>query len=242
MRIISFDIGETNLAYATIDLDYDSKEKFAKLNTLKLIDFQLIDLMYPNSKVCDSILKSGKNSGKKCGQRCYRLESKCRKHLGIKSVPKTRYLNKRKTCVNIIAELDKLINGYTNIDAIVIEQQFTRNRRMIEISHYLYMYLVSKILNTKIKITYLTAKRRMEYFCNLFKDECGVDGIIFKNNVKKYNRKCNAISLTKYLIKTYSDDETIKLFDDLRKKDDVSDCLIQGLWYITKNYKLRKDV
>lgn len=245
MKICSIDIGANNLAYTILQFNVlkDNKKQYINLIDMDILDFKLINLTNLNEGSeepeggCSYIYKAGKNKGKSCINVPIDGYDKCKSHLKDVEVKKKKrvYLNKKKLCSNIIESLKK--TNMTDCDIILIEQQLGRNRIMTEISHYIYMFLLNKLVEENrqsTKIEYLSAKKRMVTLCTLFKDECIRNGITFKNNVDKYGRKQNAIMLVNYIISKKGNTKPI-ILENLRKKDDISDCIIQGLWYLIKN-------
>lgn len=227
---------------------------------MKLIDFVLIDLKNLNNsqdisspiEICKTMLKSGKRKGEECGRSKYEEYDQCKIHLSTdikkkikkmddndfaKKDNKTKKITKRELCENMINFLNN--RDITDCDVIVIEQQVNKNGIMIEISHYLYMYLLNRLIKEgkyDVKLMYLTARSRMNNICKLYMDECKKNGLDFRSNVKKYDRKVNAINFTNYIFnnKMRLNNKTSN-FSLLRKKDDISDCFVQILWYLLRN-------
>lgn len=248
MKITSFDIGEGNLAYMIVDCKVVKKK--IKISDCAINEFNLINLMdttqnqFEECGSCKAPLKTGKKKGQLCGGKTDKGSDYCKRHdpnkekaKKVKKVEKVekkkkpKYLNVKKICINMIDILDKVTN-LTDTDVIVIERQPPKNKKMGEISHYLYMYLqyrLSKEKKTAVKLMYLTAQNRMIKLCEHFKD------IQFKKNNSHYNRKQNAIKLMNYILDNYLNDDGSKKIKTLRKKDDVSDCFVQVLWYLIKN-------
>jgi len=262
MKIESWDIGSDNLAYTIMYLDTTSKDqkdstvqklgktrsykKTVDLKNCQILKFDLINLFDPNKSInyegCCAIVKSGIRKGLKCDNNTIDGLKYCGKHtkerpLKLKTSSKKRfYIGKKKLCNNMINILNKK-KELTDVDVIVIEVQPPKNKMMSEISHYLYMYLMTRLNQegkTKVILEYLTARKRMFTFCKLFKKDCSRKKIVFRDNKIKADRKKNAITLTNYLTKNcFKTNKDLKL-DKLRKKDDISDCVIQTLWYLVK--------
>ena len=96
-------------------------------------------------------------------------------------------------------------------------------------SHYIYAYFAMR-LPISVKILYLTAKDRMNTLCGQFKD------IKFRSNKEYADRKSNAVLLCSHLFITAWPDLEPTLFRSSKKKDDISDCVIQTLWYLMRTY------
>ena len=261
IKILSFDIGTDNLAYTNTSIEiFQNKIDY---NNSIISEFNLINLINPKGfKECDMILKSGKNKGKKCSNKIFENHNQCKLHVINKDknamnkdknanidAKKTTNIKKKKRknnkklvkydlCKNLIDELNKN-NDLCNVDIILIEEQVKPNYTMIEISHYLYAYILQRLIHEgklTTKLEYLTAKKRMESICNIFRAECLANGIIFKPNNIKYNRKVNASNLLKYLLENDFNNAKSCLnsvsFAASRKYDDIADCIIQTLWYL----------
>jgi hypothetical protein len=199
MKICSFDIGSGNLAFTIMEIDCN-KNKIIDLKKCKILKFNLIDLFDPNNSInfngCISIIKTGKRKGQMCNNITISNLQYCGRHTKQKIITKSStnsktkfYSNKKKICQNLIKILNN-ISDLTDVNHILIEQQVPKNKMMIEISHYLYMYLLNRLYyenKQNVKLEYLTAKKRMNTLCNLLNNNN--NNIIFKSNNTKYDRK-----------------------------------------------------
>ena len=218
-----------------------------RLSKCSIIDFKLLNLIdasqtqFDDRQMCKAVLKSGKKAGQQCGGKAKPGIEYCGRHIEkteVKPVVKEKkkkqkkVLNVKKLCLNMISLLNSE-TSITDVDVIIIERQPPRNKKMGEISHYLYMYLQCRLLGEgkeKIPLMYLSATNRMNKMCEVFSG-C----VKYKKNNTHYNRKQNAIHLVQYILDNYLKDEGSQKIKQLRKKDDVSDCLLQVLWFLIKN-------
>lgn len=254
----SIDIGEKNLSILIGSVKSRSRSRNNKISNPKtqlemrsfldkitIKELHLINLSDPADTGtvigCDEHIKTGANKGKECGRPCLNGAQKCKIHnkaggspiaVGPKRKQLKIYTNKQQFCVSVITALDKL--KLDDIDLFIIERQPPKNKIMNEVSHYVFMYLsqlIYKRNDTKQKIVYFNAKKRMASLCTLFADECKKSGIVFAGNDKYYNRKQNSIKLATYLLGCIKHTDNVKSIDKYRKKDDIADCLMQLLFY-----------
>jgi hypothetical protein len=111
-----------------------------------------------------------------------------------------------------------LINKFNlmNIDKVLIENQIsTIANRMSNIQ---YMLTQCFIDNNITNIEFISSSNKLKLF-----------------DIKKYNysnRKKSSIEITNKLLKN---NKWIEVFKNNKKKDDLADSFLQGLWYIYKN-------
>lgn len=244
MKICSFDVGEGNLAYTIMNckLIYDKngkrkKKKYLNLCESNIIDFDLIDLVNPSRKpineTCVARLKTGSRKGQLCGCIGFGQEKLCGKHGGVKpKLTKKKSIGKNKLCENIKKILDKKLE-IDNVNVILIETQPVKYKKMSEVSHYLFAYCVCRTYGKKILVRYLSARGRMYFICNLFKNK-----LEFKPCTVYNNRKDNSIKLCIYMLDNYFNNNENFQLKSLRKKDDVADCIMQTIWYLCKYQKV----
>lgn len=118
---------------------------------------------------------------------------------------------------NIAEELYNTLDKETfdNIDLVLIENQPTKNIKMKNISMLLLGYFTMK----KIKCTFINANKKME--------------LITDKLPNTYSNRKKSSKLTVKQMLGQSD--WALLFKTSKKQDDLSDCLLQGLWYIKNN-------
>lgn len=122
---------------------------------------------------------------------------------------------------NIVDKLDTLLeNDILSIDTIIIENQIGPiANKMKTIQGMISQYFIMR--NTNIKIEFISA-------CNKLKD-FATESI----DTEYKERKKMGIQICRQLLKddsSYSEWE--EFFEKHLKKDDLSDCFLQGLWYI----------
>lgn len=108
-----------------------------------------------------------------------------------------------------------------HIDKVIIENQIGRLAiRMKSIQGMITQYF---IMNNMINIEFISAANKLKMFV---KDKMTYD-----------ERKKRSIEITHNLLKTYQP-HWLSAFGLSKKKDDLADSLLQGIWYLVKNHKL----
>jgi hypothetical protein len=137
--------------------------------------------------------------------------------------------------LRLILELDKRLNLLT-ANTVVIENQPTlKNPRMKAISSTVYDYFLIRGIVDKeqtnsniILVKYMSPSNKLKLASNGDTQELvklkGDDAKTYKLT------KSLAIKYCKELIKPY--DEWVKIFNSYKKKDDMADSFLQGLYYI----------
>lgn len=118
---------------------------------------------------------------------------------------------------NIAEELYNTLDKETfdNIDLVLIENQPTKNIKMKNISMLLLGYFTMK----KIKCTFINANKKMELITDKLPNTYS-------------NRKKSSKLTVKHML---GQSDWALLFKTSKKQDDLSDSLLQGLWYIKNN-------
>ena len=211
MKILSIDVGIYNLALCLLDVN----DTVAKILFWKDINI-LAGKQTCSVKKCKRVATHIKDD------QCYCI--KCKTSL----YPNQR-LQTIKTAMNTsiekIAELlyATLDTELQNIeyDRVLIENQPTRNIKMKNISMLLLGYFTIK----HSTIEFVNASKKMQ--------ETTINS--YKNTYA--NRKKSSKLAVKSLLK---DSDWSLFFKCSKKQDDLSDCLLQGLWWIHKN--INKDI
>ena len=260
----SFDIGINFLCYSSGC--FDTTQKTLK-GSITLFDIQLINLTDLNAdniiRICTSIVKTGKNKGKRCSRRCCPGFDMCKIHskmhheiysanienMNTRCPQKKKKYNKSEIFHILISKLNEIDVESANL--ILIEIQYDKNVKMIELSHYIYAYFMIKKLERnldELQVMYNTPRGRVYGMCKIFAGRCE----FIKNNRIKNNRKKNAIILAKHLLENYilytkgdrdcanhSTTEEKYDIDIYVKKDDIADTIVQVVYYLIREYKLK---
>ena len=141
--------------------------------------------------------------------------------------------------VELIKKLEER-NDFLNVDSILIENQPSmKNPKMKAISSTLYDYFLirgifdKERLQSKISyVKFMSPSNKLK----LADDSDSKKLIKVKgNDAKSYKlTKSLSVKYCKDLISKY--DNWVNVFDQHKKKDDLADCFLQGLYYISVNY------
>jgi len=243
MKLISFDIGMKNLAFAVIEVVN---------NTKNIIHWDVINLIkepphcYINSCKKD-VIKSCLYSGK--------YVFMCENHLNFYDILKSvsiKHCNngidklselsnvKHINCVNIniddlrmslIKHLDYVILPLIfkeNIEKVVLESQpVFRNPRMKAIADSIYMWFLIRCKNDAriVKtINYVSASNKLKKYA---------EELASANESERYNATKNkAILVVAEYLKQKNDTKWLTHYNKFRKQDDLADCLLQGFYYL----------
>jgi|TARA_B110000971_G_scaffold16066_1_gene14857 hypothetical protein len=220
MKILSFDVGIKNLAYCLLDTEDKS-----------ILDWGIINISVDTT--CDHVIK-----GKCCDKTATKIikdggfklctghtKLKCYKDKKMKNPPKleNRMLSLGK---QIVKKLDEKKN-FLNMDVVCIENQpALKNPTMKSVQMIIYSYF---LMNGQAKdIQMINARNKLKVYTGP-KIECDI-----KESYKR--NKFLAIKYCDYMIRDNSHIDKVyhKLYDDSKKKDDLSDAYLQGIYYIIK--------
>jgi 6-pyruvoyl-tetrahydropterin synthase len=124
---------------------------------------------------------------------------------------------------NIQHKFDLIFNQHlSNIDTIIIENQIgPLANKMKTVQGMISQYFIMK--NNHIKIDFISSSNKLKDFSH--------EKISYKERKKLSIQICLDI-----ISKNFNYDEWCEMFKNHKKKDDLSDCFLQGIWYI--NHKL----
>lgn len=228
MKILSFDIGVKNLAYCLINSDGYRIEDWGILNIS-------ID------PVCEHILKGDKRCDK-TGTKMIDGSLVCTSHCKLKKYEGMK-MKKAKKVDNYMLEQGKNIvnmmdkkNNFLDVDVVCIENQpALKNPTMKSIQMIIYSYFLIKGVsnsNSKIdKIEMINARNKLKAY----------DGDNIECDIKDKYKKTKFLGI-KYCEKMIVDNEEkyIKMFNESKKKDDLADGYLQGVYYIKHVQKIIK--
>lgn len=255
MIITSFDIGIRNLSYCILEYFPNNESG----NQFLIYDWNVVNLLddKPENKTtktktitktegCEFILESGKNKGKVCGREIYahfQTTSLCKKHKNTKAYKDKEHLMKRvynqknitifELSKMIVNKLDKI--DFSKSDEVIFESQPSKNPKMKNLSFLLFNYFVmryvavdSNELKEKFKnISYVNAKNKLKVYDGPYV-ECKLKNQYSRN--KFYGKV-----YCEYLIR--KQEEKVNFFNSFKKRDDLADSFLQGVWYLMKNLK-----
>ena len=194
--IASFDVGIKNLAFCI--MQYDKQKLSGKqFPILCWKNLDLTDTNRINDHLCSGIIKKTKNQCKyppkiQIKDKYYCCIHNPDKTKQIKPPTNTKYIPLDKLCITLVSTLDEYQEWWDCVDEIIIEKQFTKNRKMICLSNMVYSYFIMKyIMNNESrlkKIKFIKPKHKLNVY----------DGPFIKSPRKtkknqKYQRKQLAI-------------------------------------------------
>ena len=224
MKILSFDVGIKNLAYCLLDSKDNSIDDWGILN----ISVDPVCEHQMKHRECDNTAKKViKDTGfRLCTSHCKIKQYKDKK---LRNVPKLKNpmfeLGK-----SIVKKLNEKPN-FVHVDIVCIENQpALKNPTMKSVQMILYSYF---LMNGSMEdIQMINARNKLKVYK-------GPHVICPYENNKKNKYKINkylAIKYCKYMIEENEkiDKKFHELYDSSKKKDDLSDSYLQGIYYIEK--------
>ena len=227
MKYLSFDIGIKNLSFCLID---DTNLTIEDWGIINISPDELCEHCMKGNKQCDKSVKKiiVENNKKLCSSH---IKLKQYKDLKMKNIPKQKnqllLIGK-----NIVEKLDKY-NHFLEVDHVLLENQpALKNPTMKSIQMMIYSYfLINGITNSLSPIEDLemiNARNKLKAY----------KGPEIKCEIKdKYKRtKFLGIEYCKIMINENDkiEGKYRKLLEDSKKKDDLADAYLQGIYYITK--------
>tara|TARA_B100001094_G_C18155675_1_gene786298 strand:- start:965 stop:1645 length:681 start_codon:yes stop_codon:yes gene_type:complete len=226
MNYLSFDVGIINLAYCELT----SEKEIKQWGILNMNDNPIcnMNLKKPCEKRASYVLNNNgiKNYYCSCHIKHKSIDKKCKK----KKINSNYDLFKlSQNCIN---ELGKI--NLENISYVLIENQpALKNPTMKSIQMIIYtFFIMNGVMNEKSNIKevhMINARNKLKVYKGP-KVECP-----YEEN-KKNRYKINKYLAIKYCENMIDNDcEEFKLkFNGSKKKDDLADCYLQGIYYIEK--------
>lgn len=224
MKILSFDVGIKNLAFCLLDTENNTIDDWGILNIC-------------TSPVCDHQMKH-----RKCDNTAKKIVKDtdiklCLSHTKLKQHKDKKFRNVPKKInpmldqgMKIVEKLDEKPD-FLNVDIVLIENQpALKNPTMKSIQMILYTYFLIegiKTLKTIKDILMINARNKLKAYTGP-PIQCDI-----KDRYKK--TKFLAVKYCDSMIheNTDIDPKFRKLFEESKKKDDLADAYLQGMYYIT---------
>lgn len=164
------------------------------------------------------------NPNKKDDEKSKACEIKQKKKKKVASV------TTQNLCIALVKQLDSVNDILLGADEVLIELQPSVNPKMKMVSNMIYChYIRFGVLNPASPITavkFVSARKKLTVYDGP-KVECNLKGEYAK-------RKKLGIEYCRYMVK--NDTENSAVFEDHKKKDDLADCFLQGVWYLKGIY------
>jgi len=214
MNILSFDIGIKNLSYCLLNKE-----------TKNIIDWGIINIS------CDDLCHHVNTKGNSCDKSATFIHNDillCSSHSKLKQYPdKLKKVKSENSVYNVgkklVEELDKYPEFIECSDVIVENQPALKNPTMKSIQMMVYSYFLIKGKCSKLEM--INARNKLKVY-NGPKISCDI-----QNKYKK--NKFLAIEYCKEMIKN-EEDKFIEQYTASKKKDDLADSYLQGIYYINK--------
>lgn len=128
----------------------------------------------------------------------------------------------------MIDALDEIMGfvEYEKLYVLIENQPAMKNPTMksVQIMLYTYYVMMRKKMMVDIRIDFVSASRKLKYMMQAYPD--------MDKSEKSYKmNKVNAVNYTRYYLEKEDDQEHLQFFNKHKKKDDLSDALIQALAY-----------
>ena len=226
MSVLSFDIGIKNLC-------------FCELNDKgKILDWAIVNIS--NDVPCEHKMKNGKCCDKP-GTFIYKCKLDnsemylCTSHSKNKCYDKVKKFNNPKNNIfhisqNLVKKLDEFKFIERNITDVIVENQPSlKNPTMKSIQMIVYSYFlvngICKDDSSIVGLEMINARNKLKVY----------KGEPIKCDIKETYKR-NKFLAVKYCEKMITEEEQkfIDLYNDSKKKDDLSDSYLQGIYYLNK--------
>jgi hypothetical protein len=254
-KVLSFDVGIKNLAYCILDYNIVNKD-------YKITDWGIINLSDEEKfNTCSHVLVDKKTNvdrvcGKKASYICNDKKSKDTETRHFCKVHRNRFIKDFPDSVKCIAEIKKKkkvkkpllelnitmvekmneIPELLEVDEVLIENQPSlKNPHMKSIQMMIFSYFVMKgFIENKLlnNIVMLSARNKLK----IYNGE-PIDASHIKDKYRQ--NKYLAIKYCGIMIQTQSEEYKTQ-YDTSKKKDDLADSFLQGVFYLNRQYKFIK--
>jgi len=226
MSVLSFDIGIKNLCFCELNKDG------------KILDWAIVNIS--NDVPCEHKMKNGKCCDKP-GTFIYKCKLDnsemylCTSHSKNKCYDKVKKFNNPKNNIfhisqNLVKKLDEYKFIERNITDVIVENQPSlKNPTMKSIQMIVYSYFlvngICKDDSSIIGLEMINARNKLKVY----------KGEPIKCDIKETYKR-NKYLAVQYCEKMIIDEEQkfIDLYNDSKKKDDLSDSYLQGIYYLNK--------
>lgn len=191
---------------------------------------------------CGTIAKFYLNNNQQCYNLCTKDKNTLLKESKLLELKpeKIKNINIDKIKYNLWIEMD-LLPQLLNVDEVIIENQPTlKNPKMKSVAETLYNYYLCRGIIDKIDNN--SSIERVKYISPSNKLKLNNDNtisILSKSTSSSETYKLTKQLSIKYVYQFIKDKPNlIKHLDSFKKKDDLCDCFLQGLYYIMKQLQL----
>jgi hypothetical protein len=227
MKLLSFDVGIKNLAYCLID---DEKNTIEDWGILNISVDPVCDHVMKGLKSCDKTAKVVIDQTKICASH---QKLKCYRDKSSKKIPKTKNalfeMGKR-----IVRCLDEKPN-FLETDRVLIENQpALKNPTMKSVQMMVYTYFLVRGVTSESSpmeaLEMVNARNKLKAY----------KGPPVECEIKDKYKRTKFLGI-QYCGKMIQENESIEekfkiLFKNSKKKDDLADAYLQGIYWIEKDY------
>lgn len=224
-KIISIDVGIKNLGLCIFSINSDS--------TIDIVKWQTISLVDEKVRKCDGYT----SSNKKCiNDAKYIIGNEC--YCGIHKKKGVELIKKKKAEKENLVSLgknmkdifDKLLIDVSGIEIVLIENQISPiANRMKTLQGMIMQYFIMHDLDKIEMISSQNKLKVFDYYVKKIKETQGNSYSV---------RKKLGIGLTEYILELNKDWGRYKYLFIGKKKDDLADSFLQGLYYIKRILKI----
>ena len=232
MKTLSFDVGIKNLAFCLLEKEEEDKTKILDWGILNICTDEVCDHVSANGSKCD---KSAKCFIVSSGFKLCSAHMKQKAYEGVKTKNIPKLKNPMLDLGSKIVQTLEKKEFFLECDNILIENQpALKNPTMKSVQMLLYSYFLIRGFTNEDKcvknIEMINARNKLK----AYPKEAPV---VPCEITDKYKRtKYLGIEYTKWMIenKTEVSDDFKKLFQESKKKDDLADAYLQGMFWLMK--------